>query len=381
MKQEPKKQPTPSILLDCAHLYVKKGWHTMLLGDGGTAGAKKPRQGSRGCYDATLNLDVIDDGLTRYPNANIGIATGEASNLIVLDIDEKYDGPETLKMLEEKLGMLPETVRVNTGGGGFHLYFEFPDCFKNRKIKGKLGEGIDVKANGGYVVTEPSIHPNGRGYFFDLNNHPGDIEAAKLPEEWCNQILVPEKAEYESSSEYTSDQSTAYGRKALTDECQKVSNAPLGQQEDTLNNAALKIGGLVKAGEIAYNEGFDALFSAARYMANDPEREPWTDSEITKKIKRAFQQANVRTIQHKDSGMSVEKSNNKPMMGPHMNFNKIIAYTDQILSTMEFSPTSFIVPSLILVGLTILAGDPKLGKSWFALLLCKAFAAGLPFLV
>jgi hypothetical protein len=47
-----------------------------------------------------------------------------------------------------------------------------------------------------------------------------------------------------------------------------------------------------------------------------------------------------------------------------------------VTSTKEFPPTQWIVEGFLPIGLTILGGDSKAGKSWFVLNLCKAVASG-----
>ena len=87
---------------------------------------------------------------------NIGFATG-TDDVVVLDIDN----PARVKELEIEP---PYTYRVKTGSGGFHLYYKI----KNAKkvvlfdLDGThLGE---LQCMGQYVVTPPSIHPNGIPY-------------------------------------------------------------------------------------------------------------------------------------------------------------------------------------------------------------------------
>ena len=83
-----------------------------------------------GCLDATTDKDTITQWWAKYPNANIGIATGEKNGILVLDIDRNHgndiDGAETLEDLEKDLGKLPDTVEALTPNGGRHLYFKYP---------------------------------------------------------------------------------------------------------------------------------------------------------------------------------------------------------------------------------------------------------------
>ncbi|MGC2764722.1 MAG: bifunctional DNA primase/polymerase, partial [Candidatus Acidiferrum sp.] len=79
-----------------------------------------------GVNDATTNRKQIKRWWTANPNANIGIATGSKSGIIVLDIDPRNRGVKSLKRRKKELGPLPDTVIALTGGGGRHLVFKYP---------------------------------------------------------------------------------------------------------------------------------------------------------------------------------------------------------------------------------------------------------------
>lgn len=72
---------TENEMLQAALAYVKRGWRVLPLNG-------KIAITAHGCKDATANLDIITQWWTNNPNANLGIATGAASNLFVLDIDK-----------------------------------------------------------------------------------------------------------------------------------------------------------------------------------------------------------------------------------------------------------------------------------------------------
>lgn len=78
-------------------------------------------------------------------------------------MDSYNGGDATLADLVQKLGSLPDGPRVETGGGGYHLYFAEHQT-DGRTKSGKLALGIDLKADGGYVIGPGSVHQTGRGY-------------------------------------------------------------------------------------------------------------------------------------------------------------------------------------------------------------------------
>jgi hypothetical protein len=141
-----------------------------------------------GCLDATKDLDVVRAWWEGWPDCNIGLATGAKSGVWVLDIDGD-DGEASLRDLEQRMGSLPTTVEVITGGGGRHLFFKLPDFDGAPAIKntaGKLGAGLDTRGDGGYVVAPPSIHPSGKAYAWSVDTGSGFAD----PPAWLCGLLV-----------------------------------------------------------------------------------------------------------------------------------------------------------------------------------------------
>lgn len=116
-----------------------------------------------GLKAATTDAEQVRSWWQRWPDADIGIRTGIESGVIVLDIDVQHGGQRTLLELERAHGKVSATPEVLTGGGGKHLYFRHPGV-EVRNSAGKLGHGVDLRGDGGYVVAPPSVHENGRVY-------------------------------------------------------------------------------------------------------------------------------------------------------------------------------------------------------------------------
>jgi putative DNA primase/helicase len=118
---------------------------------------------------------------------NIGIATGAASGIIVLDIDLRHDGHETLAVLESEHGALPATWRFLSGGGGEHIVLRHPGA-RIPNSAGRLGPGIDLRGDGGYIVAPPSVHICGRHYAISVDHHPDDVALADAPH-WLLRLI------------------------------------------------------------------------------------------------------------------------------------------------------------------------------------------------
>lgn len=138
-----------------------------------------------GIDEATCDPDKVLTWWEPRSKLNIGIVC-HVSGLVVIDVDPRNGGFETFGELKEELGSLPPTPLSLTGGGGEHWLFRAPE---NVSMRGKLGEGVDVK-NNGYIVAPPSIHPSGREYEWA---HDQGLERPihHLPEPWLHRISRP----------------------------------------------------------------------------------------------------------------------------------------------------------------------------------------------
>lgn len=109
---------------------------------------KHPRT-RHGLRDASLDADQVRRWWNTWPGANVGVATGAQSGLLVLDIDLP-DGPASLRGLEAKHGPLPATCTQRTGSGGLQLLFAHPrDPIGNRA---RLLPGVDVRGVGATIA-------------------------------------------------------------------------------------------------------------------------------------------------------------------------------------------------------------------------------------
>ena len=171
-KQEAASNP----LLEAALAYARRGWFVLPLhsptadgcscrkGDCNSVG-KHPRT-RQGVKDASSSPVIIQGWWGRWPDANIGVATGPGSGVFVLDVDGEQ-GRASLVRLEP----LPPTLCALSGRkgpdgkrNGFHLYFDHPNGVALRSSVGTMGKGLDLKAAGGYVVVPPSRHASGLCY-------------------------------------------------------------------------------------------------------------------------------------------------------------------------------------------------------------------------
>ncbi len=159
----------------------------------GSAGCDAPGKHPRLSHwpqQATSEAPMIHAWWHRWPEANIGLVTGEASGLVVLDVDPRHGGEAALETLESRFGGLPVTVTAQTGGGGRHLVFRHPGI-RVPNSAGLLGPGLDMRGDGGYIVAPPSLHASGCRYAWDGAKHPAHLEPAPLPDWLLKQLKGP----------------------------------------------------------------------------------------------------------------------------------------------------------------------------------------------
>lgn len=159
--------------------FTKDGYCACEAGKDCKRPGKHPRT-RNGVQDATTDPSQIKKWWEKWPYANIGLAAGKVSDIIVLDIDPRHNGTKTLEELEATLGPLPRTMTSHTGGGGEHQFFKYPPFKVKSDTAGKVfGPGVDLISDGSFVVAPRSRHVSGQRYSWSKGPDP-----LTLPQEW-----------------------------------------------------------------------------------------------------------------------------------------------------------------------------------------------------
>lgn len=162
---------------DAALDYAARGWSVIPMQPRG----KRPLVAWREFQQRRAEADEIESWFARWPDANVGLVTGGVSGLVVLDVDARHGGAQSIADAEAAHGRLPPTVECLTGGGGRHLYYAHPGAPVANRVA--LRPGIDVRGDGGCVVAPPSLHPSGMRYAWLPGHAPGERPLARLPEQ------------------------------------------------------------------------------------------------------------------------------------------------------------------------------------------------------
>jgi putative DNA primase/helicase len=227
-------------LASAAFRLALRGLHVFPL----APGTKVPVKGTHGCRSASRDLDVVRAWWAKWPGANIGLATGKASGLWVLDHDVPQ-GDATMARLEREHGPLPVTIMSSTPSGGAHYYWRWPADIEIRNSTGRVGPGLDVRGEGGSAVTPPSMLADGRRYRWAR-------KGAKLADApaWLVTLALPPPLPPRPKPKPLNGDVDRYCAAAITAELKCLAEAGEGQRNDQLNRSAYAVAQFVAAGTV-----------------------------------------------------------------------------------------------------------------------------------
>jgi hypothetical protein len=210
-----------------------------------------------GVKEATTDPEVIGRWWRRWPQANLGLATG-----IVFDALD-VDGPAGLSALHQLAGAvglpLPGPL-VATGGGGWHHWFR-PTGLGNRPPRGLAH--VDWRGIGGCVLAPPSRHSSGRSYRWLRG-----LDQAPLPEvpAALRARLDPDPPTPSRPADPSMPPAPGhpYGRQVLAAELAALGRATPGQRNHTLNRCAFKAYRYVASGVLDEQDVTLAFTTVAR---------------------------------------------------------------------------------------------------------------------
>jgi hypothetical protein len=211
-----------------------------------------------GFYAATTDPARVAAIVAAVPGGQLAVRTGAVSGLVVVDVDPAHGGGVSLAELVARQ-LVPRTLWVQTGSGGVHLYYRHPGReIGSRPMPGRAG--IDVKADGGYVVFPPSIHHRTRQPY---RWGQGMREPIEMPAALIDACQPPTPAESTIHPAGPIRTNRAGGisnpEGLLTSTLNAVRNAPEGKRRTTLYGAARGVARMVAAGAISRDDAIAAL--------------------------------------------------------------------------------------------------------------------------
>jgi putative DNA primase/helicase len=333
--------------------HAGRGWPVLPLhsasgsqcscGDPSCRSAGKHPRTLHGIKDASTDPEQIRDWWKQWPEANIGIATGARSGLVVFDIDPRNGGRESYdKLQQEFLDALKVISKVRTGSEGFHLYFTFSGPLPSRA---NVRPGIDVKADGGYVVAPPSVHASNYKYRF---TSPNFFRPPPLPQVLHELILKGAQAHAGGNVHSNVDLQSLF----VSEEIKNLirDGKPGGQRSEAIFRAARA---MVIAGHS--DEEITAVLVDSAHKLSEKPREKGS-AWLAAEIKRAREKPSIGSQQPAADG-------------PVLIFRRA--------SDIPAEKICWLWPQRIAVGkICLIAGDPGLGKSQLATHLAAVVSSG-----
>jgi Bifunctional DNA primase/polymerase, N-terminal len=210
-----------------------------------------------GLKEATTNRARVLAWWTQQPQANIGLATGHAFD--VLDIDGPT-GAQAIRAFAGHHHLKSSGPLARTGGGGWHYYLA-PTGLGNARPRDL--EQVDWRGRGGYVVAPPSRHHSGHPYTWvagrDLDTAVPRVPAALLERLQHRQADRPAPVAVPAGDR----PGPRYGQAALAQELTRVATAPRGQRNQRLWEAARNLYNLVATGTLDHHQVHHGLLQAA----------------------------------------------------------------------------------------------------------------------
>jgi hypothetical protein len=306
-------------VLEAALSYAANGVYVFPL----KPGSKAPIT-AHGVHDATVDAEQIRKWWSATPDAGIGIACGP-SGLLVVDVDKSSGLTNSIGLWTHPIEELEltNTYTIQTPSGGWHFYYQLPDDVTGNTVS-KLHEGVDTRGVGGYVVAPPTT-----GYAVVV-----DSDVVPLPEQVKESLAKPSQVDTER-----------------LDRASILAGVSEGGRDDALFKYACSL----RARGVDEAEAEILVGYAASQC--DP---PFPADEASAKVERAYSTYDPPDLPVYDS--------------------EWVEFTFEQLCTSTLPPITWVVADLVPEGTTLLAGPPKLGKSWFVLDLAISVSTGRPFL-
>jgi hypothetical protein len=235
-----------------------------------------------GPKDASRNEIQLDHWWNRWPDANIGIRTGVSTGIVVIDVDPRHGGDESLAELVREHGELPATVEALTGGGGRHLVFKHPGgTIRNRS---NMRPGIDVRGDGGYIVAPPSNHASGGQYRWREGHGPHETTPAEMPA-WLLALVTRGNLEdTDANAAPVAEQAPTPPAMLADERAMRALAAMRGLRADDRKDGSRR---LFAAASIAVRFDLDtngALATIREYLNGAPTPREYSDADILKRL-------------------------------------------------------------------------------------------------
>lgn len=398
-------------LLAAALDYARRGWRVVPLyacvpdprrtdGELGCS-CGKPDCGSQGKHprfnawqkEASADPAVVARWWQKWPDSNVGVALGPESGIVAIDVDTKAGE----QLVKELAGGNVERTALYRTGKGHRLLYAVPDGLPappvTRVVQFGGTEGVRFQSTGGQCVMPPSLHPAEKLYAWVEGRDPESCPPAPMPEWLVAEMCRPTAPEW-------SDQGA---RDAFAEG--KDFNRDADWFRDVLEPAGFKpfgqVNGVLRFTRPGKRSGISATVGHYRARDGSPALYVFSGSIPGLEALRCYDKFGAYAKLHHNgdfaaagaelarkgfgrpakpavspSGASAADKPAEPVWKRKPGTTAPEGITAADLIALTFDPPKFLISNLLTEGLTVLGGKPKHGKSWLALLLGWAVAAG-----
>ena len=170
--------------LDIPAKYLQNGWSVLPV----KPEEKRPYMQNWLQYTHTRpTAELVNSWFSNLAGAGVGVATGKVSNMVVLDVESTCP-----YSIDDLLKQYPTQLISRTGSGGYHLFYQYPNGSGRITNRVRLFDGVDLRADGGFIVLPPTVHPNGNRYAWVSEGVPGAFPSALLNIKSQARPLIPD---------------------------------------------------------------------------------------------------------------------------------------------------------------------------------------------
>lgn len=360
---------------------------------------KHPRT-MNGVKDASTDAEVVAGWWEIWPEANIGIATGYPFAFVVDEdvpgalADRWPDEVSTLTYAADMGGIVPAVQQTPRGR---HYLFstgwpadELPELGNSAGGRGRsLGQGIDTRGRGGYIVAAPSVTPDGTYRWrsspigpcpvlpdaMDAALRPEPLRATVAPANYVDVLGEPDDKRVER-----------YVLSAVASAADELRSAQVGERNHTLNEVAFRLGTIGGRHALGRAVAHDALYGA--WVGLFPEG-VWADGRAS--FEKTFQSGWLSGLKRPREPWppvlaGVASSDGLGFAGPALPPEAPVVVGPVALAWGEFlakdmTKADWLAGDLFEAGQQVaLVGAGKAGKSLLAFELARAIVRGVPYL-
>jgi hypothetical protein len=212
-----------------------------------------------GFKDATCDPQAVRQMWARHPGQLIGVPTGAASGIDVLDLDPRHGGERWWLAHAHRL---PQTRTYRTRSGGLHVVFQHAEPVRN--TAGKIGPGVDTRGEGGYVIA-----------WWMHGCRMVEAPIAPWPTWLLERLLAKQEPPPPPRRQHPPADPADAAQRIAARVLNRLAGAPAGQRHYTLRAASYTLGGLL-------------------------DRLPWSEAEVHHRLHDAVQAAGAEDLNNAD---------------------------------------------------------------------------------